>query len=267
MDLTLEALDDISRVLFAGANYTGGSLPATQLIPYLEWYWLASHHKLPPLRAQSAGLIAIQSAMNTGLAFSLADQPRAGFIRVRRASADHENPGWLAFLERFRRYGREAGLTAGFSDQLAGVAVEMEQNIHDHSGHASSGVVAFLSHKDVFEFVVLDFGSGVLDSLRTNEEFTNLSDHNAALLCAVGVRNSRYGTMTGRGFGFVDLMGAIANSRALIRLRSGDGLLAMDGTGTDRIPFEKAQRAVGQGFMIAVRVHTRANVPQLFAAL
>src|SRR5688500_13469153 len=121
MDLTLETLDDISRALFAGDNYLGGSLPATQLIPYLEWNWLRERHSLPVLKPQSAGLIAIESAMNAKYALGYHDQARSGFIRVRRTSEDDTHPAWVQFLDRFRHHARAAGLTDTFSAQLTGV--------------------------------------------------------------------------------------------------------------------------------------------------
>ena len=254
-DLSLNLLDEVSIGLFAGAPCAYEAPVASRLIPYLEWNWLrAAGQALPPVGAQG-DLRFIQSALRNKLVQSIGQDASAGVQCVRRNHTDDQNANWLLFLEKLRRGCVGSGLLPDFAGQLAGVVKEMEENIHWHSRRVSSGLVAFLSRENVFEFVVLDRGAGVLRTLRSNVEFENLVDHTEALSVAVDIRNSRFGTHSGRGYGFLDLMTGIANSKALIRLRSGDGMLEMDGTGAERIPFHLAQRASGKGFLIAVSVH------------
>jgi hypothetical protein len=179
----------------------------------------------------------------------------AGFIRVRRPHTDVENPSWLQFLLAFKRAARESGLNKALASQLTGVAKEMEDNIHFHSGRPRSGLVAFLCHDSMFEFIVLDSGRGVLASLREAPEFAYLNDYGTALEIAIGQGNSRFGSRAGRGWGFNDLTVGVANANSRIRLRSGDHLLELDGTSPSEIDARRVQRAHGKGFLIAVQVH------------
>jgi hypothetical protein len=78
-----------------------------------------------------------------------------------------------------------------------------------------------------------------------------------ALGLAVQAGKSRYGSSSGHGMGFNRLLLGLADQHALLRFRSGDSLLELDGTGQGAMSSRVAQRAFGAGFLIAVRCARR----------
>ena len=254
--ISIKRLDEISLALFADVTPEPGAAPtAQQLTPFVEWHWLkAAGHELPQLQAASR-LAGLQRALRARHAWTDANNPRAGFIRVRRAQTDAQNLDWVSFLFGFSRAARNSGLSKPMASQLTGVVKEMEDNVHWHSEQPRSGLVAYLSHDSMFEFVVADAGRGVLASLRSAPEFSSLNDHGTALEVAIGTGSSRFGSDTGRGWGFNDLTVGVANANSLIRLRSGDHLLELDGISGNQITARRFQRAHGAGFLIALQVH------------
>jgi hypothetical protein len=253
--LSIARLDSISLALFAGDAPTNTQFEVIDLTAFVEWYWLkAAGHNLPDVDAIGT-LQGVQRALR-GRRESWVDSiaPRAGFIRVRRKHSDTENIAWLSFLAAFSRAAHAAGLAKSTSNQLAGVAKEMEDNIHWHSQRTRSGILIFVSREGMFEFAVVDSGVGVLASLRRAREFTDVVDHGTALQIAIGTGNSRFGTTVGRGWGFADLTVGIANQNAVVRFRSGDHLLELDGSDHGPLRSRRVQRASGTGFLITTRV-------------
>lgn len=253
--LTLDRLDTLTLGIFAGVNSVHGELTVRDLVPFAEWIWVQDSAR-PARRLHATGpLLQLQRELRSGNALSTAQWNSAiGFVRVRRQPGDTENAGWLGFLRMFERAAVRSSLDKTLASQLAGVVKEMEDNVHAHSGRASSGIVAFLGHETKFEFVVVDRGIGVLESLSQAREFSNLMDHGTALRLAVSTGTSRFGMHTGHGLGFSDLTVGVANSNALVRFRSGDFLLELDGRGSGQISTRCVQRATGRGFLIAVQV-------------
>jgi len=256
--ISIDRLDEISVALFADTSPTLKEDQTTgELIPFVEWHWLkTAGHNLPALGAMH-GLARLQRALHDRRAV-WADEidPRAGFIRVRREHTDVENLRWISFLSGFGRAARSAGLSKAMASQLTGVVKEMEDNIHWHSKRHRSGLIAYVSHESIFEFVVVDSGQGVLASLKSAPEFSYLRDHGTALEIAIGTGHSRFGAGSGRGWGFNDLVVGVANANSRIRLRSGDHLLELNGVSGGEISARRMQRARGEGFLIAVQVHT-----------
>ena len=254
-ELSLRRLDEISLALFASSAYSAPAAQPHQLTPFFEWYWLkSSGHKLDELVAQGR-LSQLQAELRKRHSFWIAPAALgAGFLRIRRDHTDVENIAWVSFRLAFNRAVRQAGFAKSVADQLTGVLQEMEDNIHCHSNRSRSGIVAYLTHPSVFEFVVMDRGQGVLASLRQAPEFSGLSDHGTALQLAIATGNSRFGTGVGRGWGFSEITLGIANQNALVRFRSGDHLLELDGT-RNAMKSRSAQRASGNGLLVAVQVH------------
>jgi hypothetical protein len=253
--LTDEVLDEISVGLFGGVPAPLEDFATAALIPFAEWHWLrASGHQLPALHA-GGRLSAFVAAARQGLAiWADSISPRCGFVRVMRQQTDTEHAAWLQFLSGFTRAAENSGLAHGIAVQFAGVVGEMEDNVHTHSQNVRSGRVAYLAGDGAFEFVVLDRGVGVLASLRQSDEFSHLRDHGEALETATTTGASRFGSDSGRGWGFSDLITGIANSNAHARFRSGDHLLRLDGIGAGQPASALAQRALGIGFLISIRV-------------
>ena len=254
--LTLDRLDALTLGMFAGVPLPVEDLSVQELVPFVEWSWVQDSISGASRRLHATGrIVQLQRELRSGNALStLMRNSATGFARVRRQKGDTEDGGWLGFLTAFSRAAQACGLDKTLASQLTGVVKEMEDNVHAHSGRPLSGVVAFVSHETKFEFVVYDLGMGVLESLRQAPEFSNLTDHGTALQLAVSDGKSRHGTGTGHGRGFSDLTVGVANSNALVRFRSGDSLLELDGRGRGPIATRCVQRAGGRGFLIAVQV-------------
>jgi hypothetical protein len=253
--LTLDRLDALTLAMFAGVDVMHDDLTVRDLVPFVEWNWVQNSVGQARRLLAKGPLLQLQRELRSGNALSTTRWNSAlGFVRVRRQQGDTENVGWLGFLKAFERAAQRSALDKTLASQLAGVVKEMEDNVHAHSGRPSSGIVAFVSHETKFEFVVVDRGIGVLESLRQAPEFSNLMDHGTALRLAISSGNSRFGTHTGHGFGFSDLTVGVANSNALVRFHSGDFLLELDGRGRGQISTRCVQRATGRGFLIAVQV-------------
>lgn len=255
--LTTQCLDELTLAMFAGVELPALDFAVEQLVPFSEWAWLKGSHHMAHTVQPSGRLAGIDRDLRLGQALSgLTIGATSGFVRIRRAQEDVANSGWLGFLAMFSRAAQASGLSKRLADQLTGVVKEMEDNVHLHSDRPSSGLVAFLSHPGMFEFVVADRGIGVLASLQRAPEFSELADHGTALQLAVSEGTSRYGSNAARGMGFSEITVGVANSNALVRFRSGDHLLELDGRGNGTITTRCVPRAAGQGFVIAVQVHS-----------
>lgn len=252
--LTIGRVDEASLDLFAGAPIEDRGLVAEELIPFVEWSCLrASWHTLHRIVAVGP-LLGLATSLQSGQTFWAPNSSHGlGFIRVRRQHADVDNPAWLAFCRRFESAAISSGLQVRTAKQLTGAMGELEDNIHWHSERPQSGFVAFMARKGLFEFVVLDRGIGVLASLKRAPEFAEISDDGVALELAVAEGNSRFGRESRRGYGFSDLFLGVAQQRALLRFRSGDHVLELDGSEALNPTARRRQLARTQGFMIAVR--------------
>lgn len=253
-ELTVERLDHLAVRVLAGEEVDQQPLVAAELCAYFEWYWLRSGGQLLG-RLQKRGPFAdLHSKLCSGVAhWSTAALPARGFIRVTRAHTDLTEANWIQFRYELQRSAVAAGFSATWAKEIVGAIGELEDNIHVHSRRARSGLLAYWIEGEELELVVLDQGIGVLESLREAPEFAHLVDHGTALRKAVQNGNSGYGVGIGRGWGFNDLFRGLANSKARIRLRSGDHVLSVDG----QIGLPSAslrQCAPGNGFLTSVRV-------------
>jgi anti-sigma regulatory factor (Ser/Thr protein kinase) len=113
---------------------------------------------------------------------------------------------------------------------------ELESNIHEHSEDRVAGVIAFEVHERFVGIYASDRGIGVLESLRRNPLFASLEDTGSALRMALREGVSSSGER-GRGMGFRPIFVGLASLAALLRFRSGDTLLEINGYG-DRGPTE-----------------------------
>ena len=134
---------------------------------------------------------------------------------------------------------------------------ELESNIHEHVESREPGVVAYRAEAGAFEFVVSDQGVGILESLRSNVEYARLADAGVALRAALTEGVSRYGTGSGRGFGFKPIFTGLIDLYAELRFRSGDHAVTMDGIGPVVATARIEQKAPLRGFFASVRCHGR----------
>jgi hypothetical protein len=89
-------------------------------------------------------------------------------------------------------------------------------------------------------------------SLRSNPKFAALQSHEEALKLAIAPGNSRH-TSPNRGLGFRPMFIGLANRKALLRFRTGDQSLTIDGTSPALSDARAAQKRVAMGFVVTAR--------------
>jgi hypothetical protein len=144
---------------------------------------------------------------------------RQGFVSTARLQTDPL--AWPDFLIRSKRAAKDAGFSDDHSAKLTAAIGEFYSNVVEHSNNVGSGYVVFCAKNRTFEFVVADEGIGVLNSLRGNPNFVNLTDSGTALELALSEGISRH-LEPGRGSGFRPLFIGLANISRFIRFRSSD---------------------------------------------
>lgn len=252
------ALDGLAFAFARGRDPMQGGIryEARPLGPILEWVMLAATGLMPPpaevgwLRTGPAGpLIA---ALSDGRRQWICPATRAcGFFRT-PAVWPEDDTAWTGFGLAAQKAATAAGFHRTIAARFLGAAGELMGNIHEHSQAASTGVVAFRASGDGFEFVVADGGIGVLESLQSCVDYKSLSDHGAALRRALTDGVSRFGPSAGRGHGFRPIFVGLANLSGLLRFRSGDHALVIDGQAIDVMAAKTAQKVPMRGFTASV---------------
>jgi hypothetical protein len=258
--LTFEVVDDL-----VGAHTRGRltGVPrvryaATDICPLIELMMEASNGRTGPLLQtrwlDSITQLDIRAALLGSTNIWLDETRCRGFIRTvfdPRIEADDLQRN--RFLMAARSAAETAGLVKPVAQCLAAALREMESNIHEHSGRAKSGILAFQARPSLFEFVAADSGVGVLATLREDEEFADLRDHGLAMHAALQEDVSRYGRASGHGNGFRDLFLGLAHLNADLRFRSGDHALLISGPQPELKTARLAQKTPFRGFLAAVR--------------
>jgi hypothetical protein len=181
------------------------------------------------------------------------DRLRLGAILTSRNPEQDEPVQWVQFCRKAQEAAELAALPKELAQGLVGAVRELETNIHEHSGRAHDGLVAFRSTGTEFEFVVADSGAGVLAGLQSTARYVHLTDAGAALKTALADGQSRLLNVDpGRGFGFHELFVNLANLNGELRFRSDDHALTIDGSGPALPQARLAQKARLQGFVISV---------------
>ncbi len=147
-----------------------------------------------------------------------------------------------------------SGLAPGIASQLIAAFEELRGNILEHSRMPETGLLTYRATANAFEFTASDRGIGVLASLRTLEAFSSLNDHGTALSLALQEGTSRFGVGIGRGFGFRQVFAGLVNLSGLLRFRSGDHALIMDGRNINLATSQIAAKPYLNGFLVTVRV-------------
>jgi hypothetical protein len=259
--LSFKAVDDLG---FAAAS---GQLDATRpaatyvpnsLGPLLELLQLAAAERLPdPCKAswlaKNGAAPMITALREKRENWVSSNDGRMGFIRALRPGPDGDNR-LTDFLMSAQRAARNvARLPSTTSGQLAAAMEELENNIHEHSNAAETGLLAFRASSCVFEFVATDMGIGILQSLRKCSSHTELTDHGKALEAALTDGTSRHGTNSQRGHGFRPIFLGLVNLRGYLRFRSGDHALTMNGSSPTLATAQLAQKPIIDGFFASVR--------------
>lgn len=231
--------------------------------PLLELLHLAAGDRLPEPPAGGSWL-ARNSA--TPMIVALQEQHeilwldprdrRMGFIRALRTGPDGDNR-LVSFLMDAQRAARDVSRLPGTTPgQLAAAMQELENNIHEHSDTADTGFLAFRAALGVFEFVAADRGVGILASLQRCPLYADVPDHGTALQTALTDGTSRFGANSQRGYGFRPIFIGLTNLRGVLRFRSGDHALAIDGTSPNLAMAQLAQKPAIDGFFASIRCQT-----------
>lgn len=157
---------------------------------------------------------------------------------VRLLSDAHE---WLTgagtdFEQRFSRsLVARGGLDQRAARQFSKALGEMTSNVIEHSGSGDGAparaLVAYQVDPNWLCFSVGDVGRGVLSSLRSNPAYAHLTTSREALNAAVRQQATRKTDQT-EGRGFITIHRALASRNGLLRFRSGDATLSLDGSRT-----------------------------------
>lgn len=259
-NLTFDVVDDLVGA-HARGRLTGAPqvrYAATDICPLIELMMDSSNGRTGPLLQtdwlDTTTQIDLRNALASTQNIWLDGARRRGFMRTTfdpRVEADDVQRN--RFLIAARSAAETSGIVKPVAQYLAAALREMESNIHEHSGAATSGILAFQARPLSFEFVAADSGSGVLATLREDEEFADLTDHGLAIHAALQENVSRYGRTSGHGNGFRDLFLGLAHLNADLRFRSGDHALLISGPQPELKTARLAQKTPFKGFLAAVR--------------
>jgi hypothetical protein len=257
--LTFAALDGLAFAAERGRLHTQHEmavLSADTIGPLLEWAGISNAGLLPfPEEAswlsldRSAPFVA---ALRSGRRQWVCPATRAAGIFRTSSDWSEDDKQWIGFGLAAQRAAAAAGFHREIAGQFVGAIGEMVSNIYEHSGAPGSGIVAFRAGNDGFEFVVMDDGIGVLESLRSCADYEGVTDHGAALRLALTDGVSRFGPAANRGHGFRPIFVGLANLNGLLRFRSGDHALVIDGQKIDAMFAKTAQKARFKGFLASV---------------
>ena len=148
------------------------------------------------------------------------------------AAQDLETEAWGLFQARFNRSVQSVGFARPTADLLQGALYEMSENAILHSKAKSPIIVGYCILPDSVQFSVADSGIGVLASLRSHPDYASLDTHTEALRKALQDGVSRFGSRRG-GLGFRQVFKAIAAEWGLLRFRSGEACILIDGNECD----------------------------------
>lgn len=152
------------------------------------------------------------------------------FFRIRNASSFQGTDFQLA-RERMSRSMRQAGFSKEFALALAKVFLEMADNVNQHSlaRHCNdelTGLVGYHVMDRYFAFSVADLGVGALASLGSSKTWKHLKTASDALKAIIVDHASRRDGQ-GEGEGFKQVLRALADRNAMLRLRSDDASVIM----------------------------------------
>lgn len=264
LQLTFETIDDLGVAAQRGTLGTEGELtlsPPEQLGPLVEWMYLrqGSLAAYRSVRADESSLsAAVAGAMSRGSIIGERYGAMFGTFPLSRRTRGVENQlEWIHWCSRSQQAAELAGVPKALAQGLIGALRELEDNVHEHSYAADTGIAGYRANLGTFEFVVGDAGIGVLASLRLASEFEDLRDAGQALRIALSDGVSRFGRQAGRGYGFRPLFKALAGHRASLRFRSGDHALTLEGSGPTLSTARVSQKASLSGFVISVTWRSR----------
>lgn len=152
------------------------------------------------------------------------------FFRIRNA-ASIQGTDFQLVRERMTRSMRQAGFSKDFALALAKVFLEMSDNVNQHSLAPTStdeltGLAGYHVRDQYFSFCVADVGAGALGSLGWSKTWKHLSKASEALRAIVVDHASRRDGQ-GEGEGFKQVLRALADRNAMLRIRSDDASVVL----------------------------------------
>jgi anti-sigma regulatory factor (Ser/Thr protein kinase) len=164
------------------------------------------------------------------------------------------------FCIRFTRSVQHAGFAKPVSHCLQAGLREMMDNAVRHSLAPTRIIAGYHVRPKVAEFAVADVGQGVLASLRRSSRYSQLSSHSEAIRLALhdGVTSDESGR---GGRGFNDIFKALTFEWGLLRFRSGESCLTIDGRGADANAGTVSFPPPMPGFQVSVSCQAN-GVPQ-----
>lgn len=257
--LTFEILDDLVLA------HERGRVPPVRLVPgsclgsIIELLHFSQEYDDALPYSASDETAAIQRAYETRRPVYLHGES-TGFVAARRATYKNGDAYWTSFQVAMHKALLAAGFPSLFARGLVGAMDEMQNNIRDHSDAVDTGLIAYRVAADRVEWVVADRGIGVLSSLQSGA-FPSLTDAGEALKVALTDGRSRFGTATGRGYGFRELFKALSARQGSLRFRSDDHALTIAGVSPSLSRARLQQRAHVSGFTVTV-VCTKPSAAQ-----
>jgi anti-sigma regulatory factor (Ser/Thr protein kinase) len=233
-------LPDLDRI----AGVVGGLEEATLagIMEYGCFRWVNSPNlpALPPAITESELGVALNE-VRTDLGLRMSGPPKPPLRRADvqpaefhlvESKADLLSPDWEQFVLRYDRSSQSAGFSKAIASRLQAALCEMADNAVLHSDSPVAALVGYRVTEGVSQFCVADVGIGVLRSLTGCPDYRYLSVHNDAINAALKDGTTRHGIGQG-GFGFRRVFKAITSQWGLLRFRSGEGCLSMDGYDLD----------------------------------
>lgn len=139
-----------------------------------------------------------------------------------------EDVGWQTYLGRFERSAIEAGFSEKSAIKLQSAFYEMSENALLHSQSRINAVAGYATSNGTAVFSIADVGIGVKESLKCNQQYSDLSEDVDAIQLALQTGVTCKGNNSG-GFGFNSVFKALAEQWGQLRFRSGNGCITMDG--------------------------------------
>lgn len=224
----------------------------------------SAHTGRPRLADACSRWAKSQDLLHAALSAFRGRPPEAGEVfgapaaEIRVAPADGDEMAGFLWTEHRDRFGRSLSTIAGVPSQTAraitAAYAEMVDNVICHASSRGAprppAIVGFSVSSTEFEFAVADLGRGVLASLHDRDVNRRLTTHGEALRAAIqeGATRRPYST----GHGFKDLHVALADLEGVLRFRSGDAALSLDGQGQPRRAVLGSSPALG-GLQLGVR--------------
>lgn len=255
--LSFKVVDDLGlaaeRMRLPASPANGEKYSAGAMGPFLEAYHFINGGLLSRevanrwIRTGSLGELA--AALRTDKSAWVSGNGETAFLR---GVCEDDIAPWHVFARQAKGAAIAAGLPTAWAAQMVAAIGEIRSNFEEHSGAAETGIAHFHSRPGVFEFVVADHGVGVLASLSSAPEYRDLENHGEALRLTLTEGASRFGFQAGRGFGFRPLFVGLANRSAILRFRSGNAALEIDGASPTLMTARISERPVLRGFFVSV---------------